>query len=134
MAKKQSLICPLYAYFDRFVASFDATKATIVTHAAIFNGDDAANANSGVRRKIPTIMSCTDIRDAADNIREDCTFKPINLSNVVVKMIVDSDNASWIGFNVDVLATAACFMKVDGNLIIGIGSADNLVGTSLATT
>ena len=124
MAKKQSLICPLYAYFERFVASFDAVNATTVTHTAIFNGDDAANANSGVRRKTPTIISCTDIRDAADNIREDCTFKPMDRSNIVVKMMVDSDDASWVGFNVDVLAT------VDDNLLIDVGSADNLVGSS----
>ena len=71
------------------------------THPAIFHGEDEANANSGVKTKMPIMQSCTDILAPADKMRDDCVFSPRDRRRNAVRRIVDSDEASWVGFNED---------------------------------
>ena len=71
IATKQSIICPLYIYFDRDTASLLANAATNVNQAAIFHGELDTNLNSGVRMKIPITTSWVVIRAADESIRFD---------------------------------------------------------------
>jgi hypothetical protein len=71
IATKQSIICPLYIYFDRDTASLLANAATKVNQAAIFHDEFDTNLNNGVRMKIPITTSWIVIRAAEASIRFD---------------------------------------------------------------
>ena len=65
---------------------------------AIFNGDEDANANSGVNA-MPNTASCTAMRVAEDKMREDCAFSPKSFRRSAVMMMVESDDVSCVGLS-----------------------------------
>jgi hypothetical protein len=125
MAKKQSLICPLYLYLLRDFASLDARIATIVIHEAILHGDVDANANNGVKTNNPMTTSWTDMRVADIIIRDDCAFRFNMCRSDAVSIMVDMDEVSCAGLSDDEEVGNSAW--TDSHDFIGNGNAASVI-------